>query len=1578
MSKKALLIGGISTAVIAVAVAIVLIFTGNADDYRSIKVFEVNGTCTVTRDGSELNAFRDMSLESGDTFTVGDSAYARLKLDSDKYVYLESGTKIELYATGTQNNSKTRVYIERGSMMTEVRKKLSATSTYDIVTPNTSMAIRGTKVLTQVFEDYVTGQIRTCNAILEGLVNIKGVKMKADGTVVAIERDLGPGESVAFNTDKDELVSAEDMKSMADSGKTADGITVEIVSEEEAGAGFETPSEDGDRFRASLFEKTFLENIKQILIDEAKNSSESGELSDEDDAWNGSDFSAIMNAYDRICGMYNEGGSTTTDGSDMSDEGSETPIEGAGTAGILSSGSEPSAADNTGSFEIESSDTDPDKTVVEADDREENDDSDISESEETENEETDVEGDEKTDTETGSIDNDEKNNNDADQTGDTGSTGDAGNNGNADKTGDSGSGNNGGSGNNNDGDKTGGADTGSQGGSLGDGETTQPSGDTGSGSGSGTGSGSGSDSGSGSGTGSGSGSGSGSGNGSGSGTGSGSGNGSGTGTGSGSGSGTGSGSGGNAQTTTTKPVTYTTQRVYSGTQSGSSQPGTTVNLAFYNGSAMIPASDLPQEFGVDEWLPGMGSGNTYSVLVEEQYRDAYSFTGWYTTQAAANTSDSAFRVEKMPSSSGERVELFAGIKKKAMTVEITNLFPTAGRIYIPTGGTDDDGHVYEVNDNRVIISGYEYGDSFELPEEYGIASANAGLASGTLDKTAYIDAVDRSVSTYFSPFICYSTSGDLNISRIMTLDTVPEDYNGSRIFLNKNAGTSPTGNGVESSITLDKNTTENGTLKLYAYFAEEIRATVKDAFVELSDQGSVNYWNRQTFANNGAGALEFTGNATEKDRQWWYCSTTADEIVLKTWFQGNKAVDIPKFALASDGRTSNDSQAIQSTYGAGLGQRPYLNDGSVAINSGFAYYGDGIPQAIDIYACKLDYLLLDLSSSGLDWTNNDINSFGLTNPYYIPEAGDSTSHKYKIALTSFALDGNSNLIEGPGADLPDKNIYYYEDPRILTSQFGSASEEVRYYVVVPDDTFYPWGLIGQTRDLSNGLADAVGTNHKDRNMYIGKTGRKLIGYTFIYHTINQQASDPPRYYDALYWNELKGPALHISVPEDGTLILYDAVKTTTPVGTLMSIGNDDSPLLDQRTGQLVMQPLFGPATDVFTVGIIYKYENGTYNPYLRIGGIEAEDIGYVSAIDLSGYTNTSVNAQVYQFGGTSGIQNVDFSRLEFDYRSNRFVPTRLLSDLGPDADYSMCGDMVEGSDGKYHQDIPIVHALQYPTVGSGSGDQYYVRGFNKDYFNAPLTSPAAVMYEICYLDLLDTQKDAFLMNSNYAPCAVKVFVPENEYYRYTGISGSSGKLPFVFDEREYTFENVAVAAYLQEEGARYGGELSGRYSDTVHNYAYAESDGTATDYDTPMIFSYATSGNAQSALHGGNDQKRYAGLLEFTDYKTVYITNPDNVTFIEASASDYYENGVLHTNNTTTMTIDSTEISVNVMQNGTYKAYIISPAEAQILDDVPPEYMLVRKSYAGVSDVGYWMKVDLDGENPAAGEAVVTFSTSTN
>ena len=256
MKKWIWIICGI-VATIGIAAALILIFVVGRNDYRSIKVFEIGGDVRVEREKDRLDAFENMSLKSGDILEVPDGGFVRLKLDDDKYVYLEAGTRIELYATGDEKNSKTRVFVERGSMLTEVRKKLTAKSSYDIVTPNTCLSIRGTKTMTEVIEDTATGDIKTNSAVIEGKVKLMAFRVDSDGKVVSAEKSLGEGESNSVSTAKDELVSKEEMESIVDFGETLKGEKVESLSEEEAGI----------RFDEADFKAAFLENLKKYLSD---------------------------------------------------------------------------------------------------------------------------------------------------------------------------------------------------------------------------------------------------------------------------------------------------------------------------------------------------------------------------------------------------------------------------------------------------------------------------------------------------------------------------------------------------------------------------------------------------------------------------------------------------------------------------------------------------------------------------------------------------------------------------------------------------------------------------------------------------------------------------------------------------------------------------------------------------------------------------------------------------------------------------------------------------------------------------------------------------------------------------------------------------------------------------------------------------------------------------------------------------------------------------------------------------------------------------------------------------------------
>ena len=257
--------------VAAIIVTLLLVLPNLTKSGRQISLIELMGTAQVERADRTLDGVTNMSLQSGDVLSVGENSHARVKLDEDKYLYLGASSRVHFTAEGTAESSQTTVYVEKGSVMTEVKHKLSETSTFHVVTANTVMAIRGTKTLTEVIEDMVTGHVQTCNAVLEGQVKIKAVKVKADGTVVSVERDLGAGEGNAFKSSKEELVSREEMQAIAETGASVSGIKVEIVSEEEAGVEFDV----------ATFDATFLESVKSILIADAE-AAAGEELADEE------------------------------------------------------------------------------------------------------------------------------------------------------------------------------------------------------------------------------------------------------------------------------------------------------------------------------------------------------------------------------------------------------------------------------------------------------------------------------------------------------------------------------------------------------------------------------------------------------------------------------------------------------------------------------------------------------------------------------------------------------------------------------------------------------------------------------------------------------------------------------------------------------------------------------------------------------------------------------------------------------------------------------------------------------------------------------------------------------------------------------------------------------------------------------------------------------------------------------------------------------------------------------------------------------------------------------------------------
>lgn len=158
MNKKGIIIG-ISSAAVVIAAAVILIvcLNKNTDVYRIIKVMSVSGLVTAERESiGELDAYEGMVLQSGDHLHVAGNSSMVMTMDEDKVAYVEENTQFSVIAEGTSASSKTYIDVKDGTITCEIRNKLSDDSLYEVNTPNSTIAIRGTAVSIEVISDELT------------------------------------------------------------------------------------------------------------------------------------------------------------------------------------------------------------------------------------------------------------------------------------------------------------------------------------------------------------------------------------------------------------------------------------------------------------------------------------------------------------------------------------------------------------------------------------------------------------------------------------------------------------------------------------------------------------------------------------------------------------------------------------------------------------------------------------------------------------------------------------------------------------------------------------------------------------------------------------------------------------------------------------------------------------------------------------------------------------------------------------------------------------------------------------------------------------------------------------------------------------------------------------------------------------------------------------------------------------------------------------------------------------------------------------------------------------------------------
>ena len=195
---------GIIAAVVAVIAAIVVFlvmrFTRSEDVYRSIQIYEVEGTASVDREGiGAMEAVENLYLESGDRITVSSGSYMRLKLDDDKYILVEENSVLSIEAEGTKQDSLTTIRLEQGAVTNEIRNPLSEKSSYEVITPNSVMAVRGTVFRVAISSDE-NGILYTKVDTFEGAVGVS--RILPDGSIQEEDAQIPGGNEVIVYMDE--------------------------------------------------------------------------------------------------------------------------------------------------------------------------------------------------------------------------------------------------------------------------------------------------------------------------------------------------------------------------------------------------------------------------------------------------------------------------------------------------------------------------------------------------------------------------------------------------------------------------------------------------------------------------------------------------------------------------------------------------------------------------------------------------------------------------------------------------------------------------------------------------------------------------------------------------------------------------------------------------------------------------------------------------------------------------------------------------------------------------------------------------------------------------------------------------------------------------------------------------------------------------------------------------------------------------------------------------------------------------------------------------------------------------------
>lgn len=181
--NKSIKIAIILMGLIALAAGIIVtvyFLSKKTDSYRSILIYQLEGKAEIEREGAgTIAAANNLYLESGDKVRLDHDSSMRLKLDDDKYIMVEETSVLSIQAEGSDKDSKTSICLEQGAITNEIQNKLNEQSTYEVNSPNSIMAVRGTIFRAEGYTDE-EGKNQTKISTFDGTVGFQPIA--PDGT----------------------------------------------------------------------------------------------------------------------------------------------------------------------------------------------------------------------------------------------------------------------------------------------------------------------------------------------------------------------------------------------------------------------------------------------------------------------------------------------------------------------------------------------------------------------------------------------------------------------------------------------------------------------------------------------------------------------------------------------------------------------------------------------------------------------------------------------------------------------------------------------------------------------------------------------------------------------------------------------------------------------------------------------------------------------------------------------------------------------------------------------------------------------------------------------------------------------------------------------------------------------------------------------------------------------------------------------------------------------------------------------------------------------------------------------------